>query len=270
MRPAAGSGAVTVLVLAGRRDGAIDPLAQAAGTDLKCLVPVAGRAMILHVLDALAQAPSVDRIIVSTNDADALAALPQIAAMRAAGRLEFAASRANLVDSVLDALAGVRFPVLVTTADNVLLTADAVAQLAEGAGSCGAAVAVAFARRDAVLAAHPEGQRRFYRFSDDAYSGCNSYWIGSGDALRIAELFRGGGQFAKFPMRIVRAFGLLNLIRFRFGIGTLEEAFARFSRRFRLRIAPIIFPDGAIAIDVDNARTLAIATALLNERGRAR
>jgi hypothetical protein len=85
-------------------------------------------------------------------------------------------------------------------------------------------------------------------------------------ALKAVETFRTGGQFVKHPLRIVGAFGLLNLLRFRFGIGTLDQAFARFSRRFRLTISPLILTDGAVAIDVDNDRSHHIATTLLHER----
>ena len=67
-------------------------------------------------------------------------------------------------------------------------------------------------------------------------------------------------------MRIIGAFGLLNLIRFRFGIGTLAATFARFSRRFRMTIAPVILSDGAVAIDVDNERSHGVATQLLERR----
>jgi hypothetical protein len=185
----------------------------------------------------------------------------------ASGRIQIVRAERNLVDSILSALRGARFPVFVTTADNVLLDSDSVLSMDERARRSNADIAVAFARRAAVLAAHPDGQRRFYRFSDDAYSNCNSYWIGGRKALGAAEVFREGGQFAKHPMRIVRAFGFLNLVRFRFGIGTMEAAFRRFSRRFGLKIVPLILDNGAVAIDVDNARTHAIAEELLRARG---
>lgn len=259
-------GATTAIVMAGRREGDTDPLAAAAGIGDKCVVPVAGRPMIAHVLDALAQTPQIGRIIVSVNDPAVLDDVAVARDLMAQGRLTVSRSRTNLVDSVLAAVGEATFPVLITTADNVLLTPAALGEFFAGAARTEAEVAVAFARRDSVIAAHPEGQRRFYRFAEDSYSNCNSYWIGNRRALDVAEVFRSGGQFAKHPLRIVQAFGLLNLLRFHYGIGTLDAAFARFSRRFEMKMHAIILSDGSVAIDVDNARTLRVAEAVLAER----
>jgi GTP:adenosylcobinamide-phosphate guanylyltransferase len=254
----------TALVLAGRRDGHVDPLAAAAGLADKCVVPVAGRPMILHVLDALNATPEVERIIVSINDAAVLDGIAEVKAMQESGKLVISVARTNLVDSVLAAVETVSFPVLVTTADNALLSASAASQFIAEATE--ADVAVAFARQRSVVAAHPDGQRRFYKFADDSYSNCNTYWLGNRKALEVAEVFRSGGQFAKHPLRIIEAFGVLNLLRFHYGIGTLAAAFQRFSRRFGMTIKAVIVDDGAAAIDVDNARTLAVTETIMAAR----
>lgn len=255
--------------MAGRREGHIDPLAEAAGLSDKCVVPVGGRPMIAHVLDTLGAVPEIGQIIVSINDPALLDDIAEARTLRAQGRLVTVAARTNLVESLLAAVDDADFPVFVTTADNVLLTPDDASAFFRGAHSASAEVAVAFARREAVLAAHPDGQRRFYKFTEDSYSNCNAYWIGTREALKAAEIFRSGGQFAKHPMRIAQALGITNLIRFRFGIGTLDGAFRRFSRRFNLAIHPVILTSGAVAIDVDNSRTLGVAETILAERKRA-
>jgi GTP:adenosylcobinamide-phosphate guanylyltransferase len=256
----------TALVLAGKRDGALDPLAAAAGVTHKCLAPVGGRPMVLHVLDALSAAPEISEIIISIDEPEALASL-NLERLNAKGaRMRLAIAQPNLVDSVTQALAGAAFPVLITTADNVMLTPAATAEIDEAARRGGPDVAVVFARKADVLAAHPDGQRRFYQFKEDAYSNCNAYWLGGPAALRAAEVFRQGGQFAKHPRRIIAAFGLFNLIRFRYGLDTLGGLLKRLSRRFRVTIQAVILSDGAVAIDVDNARTLKIATELLGAR----
>lgn len=261
------AGRTTAVVLAGRRDGATDPLAIAAGVTHKCLVPVAGQPMLLHVIDALAANPRIGEIRVVIEQPALLGALAPLRGLIGSGRLKGIGARPNLVDSVLASAEGAAFPLLITTADNVLLTPDTVDEMIAGCAAAQADAAVAFTRRAFVLAAHPDGQRKFYRFADDAYSNCNTYWLRDRAALKAAETFRSGGQFVKHPLRIVGAFGLLNLLRFRFGIGTLEQAFARFSRRFRLRISPVILSDGAVAIDVDHARSHGVAEQVLAARG---
>jgi GTP:adenosylcobinamide-phosphate guanylyltransferase len=255
---------MTALLLAGKRDGALDPLAAAAGVTHKCLVPIAGRPLIAHVLDALAGAREIGTIVVSIDSPDTLARVPEAQRLIAAGRLRLVEARAQLVDSIVDGLRNAAFPAVVTTADNVLLTPEAITELVGQARD--ADVLVAMATREDVLAAHPEGQRRFYRFRRGDYSNCNLYWIGSRRALAVAEVFRGGGQFAKHPARILAAFGLMNLLRFRLGWDSLGRAFHRLSERFGVTLRPALMRDGALAIDVDNARTHAIAETLLARR----
>ena len=259
------SGGLTALVLAAQRDGEPGALAESFGVSHKCLVPIAGRPLIEHVLLALSESADVREIIVSIDDVSVLEGSALVSRLADDGRLRIVRAKESLADSVISAASSVRdWPLLITTADNVLLTRQAVAAMRAGAGD--AEVAAAFARKEAVLAAHPEGQRRFYQFADDGYSNCNCYWIASQTALRAADIFREGGQFAKRPMRIVNAFGLANLILFRLGIGTLADSFVRFSRRLGLKMRPVIFADGALAIDVDNERTYKVAESLLLAR----
>ena len=124
-------------------------------------------------------------------------------------------------------------------------------------------------QRRAVATRMQEGQSRRNEASKAIGKAMGQGDTETAEALKAAEVFRGGGQFAKFPMRIVKAFGLLNLIRFRYGLATLSGAFRGFSRRFSFTIHPVLVTDGALAIDVDNERTLHIAETILGERGSA-
>ncbi len=254
-----------VLVLAGRRAGKVDPLAQAHGVSDKCLVPLAGQPLIAHVLETLQAVSNIRKITVSVNEPEILAFLPVVRQLKRENRLSIIRSSDDLLSSILDGASQANFPLLITTADNVFISPQAIAEISSAADAAGAGAAVAFARREGVLAAHPEAQRRFYTFRDGGFSNCNSYWLADGSALTVAKVFKDGGQFAKYPMRIVSAFGFMNLIRFRLGLGTLEGAFTRFSRKIRTKIVPVILSDGKCAIDVDNERTHAIATAIMGE-----
>lgn len=252
----------SVLVLAGRRSGATDPLAEAYGVADKCLVPVAGRPMIAHVLESAADSPA-KRVFVSTHHAALLDNLNDPVIDLLGRRLIVVPAAENLAASVL-AVAGVAsFPLLITTADNCLLTPATIAAIEAEAERLGVEAGVALARREDVLAAHPDGQRRFYEFSDVAVSNCNAYWIAHPGALRAVDAFRGGGQFVKKPLRVLRAFGLINLLRFRFGLGPIHHVFAQISRRLNVDIAPLLVSNGATAIDVDNERSLRVTEALM-------
>lgn len=252
----------SILILAGRRPGAVDAFAGAHGVGDKCLVPVAGRPMIAHVLESAAATPAA-QIFVSTHHDGLLDELSDPVIQRLGDRLVIVAAADNLADSVLAVAAVASFPLLVTTADNCLLTPATIAEINIEAARLGVEAGVALARREDVLAVHPEGQRRFYEFSDVAVSNCNAYWIGDRDALRAAEAFRGGGQFMKKPLRVMQAFGLINLLRFRFGLGPIHHIFARLSRRLKVDIAPLLVSNGATAIDVDNERSLRVTEALM-------
>ncbi|HEX5645217.1 MAG TPA: hypothetical protein VFX62_06875, partial [Erythrobacter sp.] len=164
---------------------------------------------------------------------------------------------------------GASFPLLITTADNCLVTPAGYAEFVDTAIAAEAGAAAALARKEQIHAIDPEGQKRFYTFKDGEFSNCNMFWIGSPEALKAAEIMRSGGQFVKFPKRIAQAFGVINLIRFYFGWGSKEKLFAQVSRRFGFKLVPIEMSNGEFAIDVDNERTFAVTERLLARREAA-
>ncbi|MEW5685973.1 MAG: NTP transferase domain-containing protein [Pseudomonadota bacterium] len=255
----------TAIILAGQRPGAVDALAAGAGVANKSLVPICGAPLIRHVALAIAATPGLRRIRIVMEEASAPAVRAVLADLRCA--IDFVEAADNLADSVHAAAVGVEGPMVITTSDNVLLTPGAVRQMAT-AVTGGADAAVAMSTERAVLAAHPQGQRRFYRFADDSYSNCNLYALSGPRAAAAAEGFRSGGQFAKKPLRMIMALGPVNLALLLTGRLTLRGALTRVSRRFRLKVEPVILADGAHAIDVDNARTYGCAETLLAARLR--
>jgi GTP:adenosylcobinamide-phosphate guanylyltransferase len=257
----------TVLILAGQRLGKIDPLAEKHGVEHKCLVPLLGRPLIGYVFDAVDAAFPAAPIVVSINDPHALDDEPEARRFFEAGRLRTVASAKNLLESAFAAAEGVNFPLLVTTGDNVLMTPEALRGFHAFALSEGADAAAMFARKEDILAAHAEGQPRFWKFRDGEFSGCNTFWMKDWGASSVGEIFRGGGQFLKFPKRFVAAFGLSNLIGFRLNLFTVDRMLARISKRFGKRIKVQITDDGRLAIDVDNEFSHQVAERLLRAAG---
>lgn len=257
----------TILILAGQRLGVPDPLAVAHGVEHKCLVPLLGRPLIGYVLDAVDAAFPGAQIIVSINDPHAIDEVADARRFFEAGRLRTVPSAKNLLESVIAAGDGVRYPLLITTGDNVLMSPEALRRFHTFAWNEGADGAALFARKEDILAAHPEGQPRFWEFRDGEFSGCNTFWMRDRDAISAGEIFRDGGQFLKFPKRFIAAFGLTNLIGFRLRLLTVDQMLARVSRRFGKRLRVQIADDGRLAIDVDNAHSHAVAERLLRAKG---
>lgn len=255
----------TVLVLAAQRAGVVNPLAARAGVSHKCVVPICGKPLIVHVMDALAQLspPPKVRISVEPEIHGELAAL--LAPYRVQGMApDFVASSDNIAQSVLVAAENQPGPVVITTADNVLLKPEWVTSVLDELAQ--ADCVACMASKDSVRAVHPEAQRNFYEFRDNGYANCNLYGVAGPHAFAAVEVFREGGQFQKNPKRLITAFGLINILLVRFGWVTLAGAMKLASRRFRLRFKALIMADGSAAVDVDNERTYAIAEMVLNQR----
>lgn len=252
----------TAIILAAQRAGQIDPLAEAAGISHKALVPIAGAPLIVHVAEALLVTPGLTRLRVVIEPA---MFAPIATALDHPWQLDFVPAADNLADSVIAAADGVDEAMIVTTADNVLLTPGAVVQMLDVLEG-GADAAIAMATKASVMAAHPSGQRRFYKFTDNEYSNCNLYAFANRKAVAAAESFRSGGQFAKKPRRLIAAIGVINVLMFAMHWLSLRGALERLSRRLRLRIEPVVLEDGAHAIDVDNQRTWRVAAILLEQR----
>jgi GTP:adenosylcobinamide-phosphate guanylyltransferase len=255
----------SVVILAAQRTGVVNPLAVRAGVSHKCLVPIVGKPLIVHVIEALEGYPGLAgvRISVEPEVHGELAAL--LSPFTAKGMvIECVTSSTNIVESMLAAVAGQRAPYLITTADNVLLAREAIGEALAALETCD--VVATLAARPSVVAIHPEAQRRFYVFRDEGYANCNLYAIAGQHAFRAAEVFREGGQFMKNPKRLIRAFGLFNILAMRFRLVTLAGAMKLASRRFKVKIRALVPADGAQAVDVDDERTYMVAEMVLKQR----
>lgn len=259
----------TILVLAGKRDGRLDPLAERAGVSHKAVVPIGGKPLIGHVLATLEQSWPDALILVSIHDPAVIEEVEEVRRLKAAGRLEVVPAQAGIVESVEAAAERASFPLLITTGDNVLTTPEAVRAIHRTGLEREADAVLGLARKEDIQFAHMEGQKGFYEFRDMAISNCNLFWLRDRKAFAAVEAFREGGQFFKNRDRLRRAFGLWNIIRFKLKLDTVEGAMERMSKRFGVRVVPHMFADGSLAVDVDNERTYRVTEELLEQRRKA-
>lgn len=254
----------SILILAGQRSGTLDPVAAAAGVSHKCLVPVQGQSLIGRVLSTVESALPESPIFVSIEDFDVLAGEPTVDRLLGLGRLRIVKSDFNLVDSVRAASDVAGFPLLITTADNVLVSAEAIhALVAEGRRGSPVSAILVMARKEDIEAAHSGGKGRYYEFRGGGYSNCNLFWLGDAVGLAAANTFRDGGQFLKVAGRMHRAFGLLNVLLFRAKLLTLNQAMRSISKRIGANVQALVLNDGRLAIDVDDQRSKEMVEELL-------
>lgn len=190
----------------------VDPLAASLRVGHKALLPVSGEAMIGRVLRTAAEAFPESPLFVSIEDFSIISSEPTVAQLHAAGRLEPVVAEPHIVDSVISASRSTGFPLLLTTADNVLMSVEGLRDIAAAGAAPNVDGVIMMAERKDVIAAHPDGQRRFYRFRRGAYSNCNLFWLTDERAFGAIESFRYGGQFAKRKWDAVRALGLVSLL----------------------------------------------------------
>ncbi|WP_338245152.1 NTP transferase domain-containing protein [Aurantiacibacter hainanensis] len=256
---------VTVIVLAAQRTGVVNPLAARAGVSHKCLAPICGRPLIAHVMEALTTLPAIREIRVVLEKDGQAEVDAVLEPFRERGTpITIHDSDPNIVESVLAATRGEDGPFVVTTGDNVLLTHDGFEQLRSAMRDADGVIGVTTKER--VHAVHERGQRGFYEFKEAGYANCNLYGLSNRKGLKAAEIFREGGQFQANRGRMVRAFGLLNILMMRFGLTTFADGLTRVGKRFDAKLKPVVFEDGALAIDVDNERTYAICEWVLGQR----
>lgn len=256
----------TALVLAGSR-GSADPVASAAGLPHKALVPIAGRPMLLRVIDTLRQCPEVGRIVLCIEDPSLLDGMPELVAALAAGEIATVRAARSPARSVLAALDQVAepLPLLVATADHPLLTPAMVRHFLGALGDADAAAAVA--AESVIAAAYPQTRRTYIRLKDGAYSGCNLFAFTAANAAAAAAFWTRVERYRKQPWRLFAAAGPRTLLAFLLGRLDLAAVADRLSAMLGVRVRVVTLPFAEAAIDVDKPSDLALVEKIFASRG---
>lgn len=251
--------AVDAILLAGQRPGP-DPFAAAHGEEAKALIPVAGRPMIAHTLGALRMHPKVAHIsIYGSHLAKLQAACPDPA-------LEWQAAAQSIAACLAPVLANpeTRYPLLVTTADNVLLS-DAMLDHFIAAAD-GADLAVAVVEAKVMLERYPQARRTWLKFRGGHYSGANLFWLGSAKAARVVELWAGVEQDRKRGLAVLGALGWDNMLLAAVRLISIHSLAARVGRKLGLEARVIEMPQAEACIDVDKQSDLELVERILAAR----
>jgi GTP:adenosylcobinamide-phosphate guanylyltransferase len=258
---------LTALVLAGRA-GHHDPVAAATGATHKALAPLRGLPLVLHVIRSLRATACVGRIVVSIDEPAPLTAIAELRELVERGSLELRRAGASPAASVLDCLedrshAG---PLLVTTADHPLLSAEMVEHFVSGASSSASDLVVAVVTASLVRARYPESPRTFIPLRGGSVTGANLFAFLTPRSARAAAFWARAEGIRKQPWRLATLFGPMTLLLFALRRLDLDAALARASARMGVRIHAVSMPFPECAIDVDRPVDLALAARILAAR----
>ncbi len=246
---------ISVLILAGQREGAEDPLCVMTGETRKAIIPICGRPMLDYPLDALERAGFRQPFHVSGFGADYDPRLVQ------------SPSAPGPAGSALVALEdGITLPALVTTADHALLNPAMLEHFIEGAVRSGADFCVGLAEKQIIQPAYPHVKRTYLNFSDTSVSGCNLFYIANPKGLEAIRFWRRAQDFRKRPVRLAASIGLWTPVLYLTGRLTLDGAFEYASRKLGITAKPVLIPIAEAAIDVDKPSDLELVETIMNAR----
>lgn len=251
---------LTAVVLAGSRPGS-DPLAGAFGTDLKALVPVAGKPMVRWPVDAILQSPRFGQVRVVAQEPErigqVLPANPKLLVERSNATIAATLERMCFDPTV-------RWPLFVTTADHVLLTQDMIDEFCD-LGEI-ADIAIGVVERDNLMRRLPASRRTWIRFRSGAYSGANMFLLGGKKVLPALEAWRSIEQDRKKAWALLFALGPLTFIGAALRLRTIHQTLDRIGRRLGVSIEAVDLSDPLAAVDVDKLSDHGMVEQLLKER----
>lgn len=244
---------VAALILAGQREGVIDPLCAGAGVERKALLPLNGKPMIEYVLGALTQSQIYPPFAVSGFDAGDDSRMIQMP------------SGAGPADSALLGLETLNsYPVLVTTCDHPLLTPEMIDSFIAQAQASGADLCVGLADKNVIAPAYPDVKRTYLKFADRSVSGCNLFYVRTPAGLGAIEFWKTAQQHRKKPWKLARAFNLKLLLTYLSGRLTLGAAFVHASKTLGIAAKPVMLDYAEAAIDVDKPSDKVLVEAILS------
>lgn len=246
------------LVLAGRPN--TGALAAVSPEPWEALIDIAGRPMVVRVVDALRQADRVARIAVVGPSGPLGEVLPPgVLVVEAGGTLEENLRRG------FAALAPQDRPVLVTACDVPLLTGATVDAFLAACAERPAAFHYPIVERAACEARFPGVRRTYAALREGTFTGGNIFLVAPSVVGPLLDLLERFYAARKSPLRLAWLLGPGILVKFllrRASIGDVERLFVRLTGQVG---RAVIFPHPEVGVDVDKPDDLDLVRRLLAE-----
>lgn len=257
---------VTAIVLAGDRTKE-DALINNSSVGAKAMIEIDGMPMVRRVLNALRAARTVRDIALAGPEASEVARDTTLSEWIDAGEVAWSPPGPSPSTSAYEVMrsVGPEEPILLTTADHPLLTAEIVDAFARQSLVDDVDVTVGLAPHALVTEAYPGIRKTVLRFSDGEFCGCNLFAFLTPEGRRAASFWRRIEQQRKKPLVVIGLLGWSAVIRYRLGLLSLEEALAKLGKRLGLRIRAVVLPYANAAIDVDSIADLMLVKGSLEK-----
>jgi molybdopterin-guanine dinucleotide biosynthesis protein A len=228
----------------------------------KALLPVGGRPLLAHVLQALGQSPGVGRIAV-VGPAAVQPWLPPGA--------RYVPEEGSLMANVAAALRalGSEAPVLVVASDIPLLTPEAVEEFLAACRADPADFHYAIVPQDAMERAFPGARKTYVTVADGTFTGGSIMLVRPQVVDRVRPLVERLIASRKKPWLLAQAFGWSVVLKFASGRLSIAEMMDRVAEMAGIAARAVILPRPEVALDVDAGKPhhLALIARALEREG---
>lgn len=252
-----GQPSVAAVVTAGWSPKEDDPLTEYTEGKSKALIPIAGKPMIAHVVDALARSRYIERIIVVALDpaAEVQFSMPVEYVPDARGLLANAEAGIQYVaDNYPDLDA-----VLLSSSDVPTITPAIVDAFIEECLHTDHDLYYSIVERSVMEARFPESRRSYVHLREGDFAGGDLLLIRPRMALSQRELWENLAGARKNALQQARMFGLWPLFKLVIRRLSLAEAERRACKALNMRGRAVPFPYAEVGMDVDKPFQLEIA-----------
>ncbi|MFQ6102148.1 MAG: molybdenum cofactor guanylyltransferase [Anaerolineae bacterium] len=259
-----GQPSVAAAVTAGWSPKEDDPLAEYTQGKSKALIPIAGKPMIAHVVDALAGSRYVKHIVV--------------VALEPAAEVQFSVPVEHAPDAgdiLANAEAGLQYAmdhypdldaVLLSSSDVPTITPAIVDTFIEECFRTDHTLYYSIVERSVMEARFPESHRSYVHLREGDFAGGDLLLIRPGMVLSQRDLWQNLAGARKNALRQARMFGLWPFFKLVIRRLSLAEAERRACKALNVRGRAVPFPYAEVGMDVDKPFQLEIARAELEAR----
>jgi CTP:molybdopterin cytidylyltransferase MocA len=252
---------IVAVVTAGWSPKEDDPLAAYTEGKTKALIPIAGKPMVAHVVDALAASRYIQHIvIVALDPATEVEFLVPVEYVPDAGGL-----LANAEAGIYYAQA--HYPdldaILLSSSDVPTITSSIVDTFIEECFRTDHDLYYSIVERSVMETRFPESRRSYVHLREGDFAGGDLLLLRPSLTLSRRELWRDLARARKSPLRQARMFGLWTFVKLIARRLSIADAEKRAHKVLNVRGRGVPFPYAEIGMDVDKPFQLEIARAEL-------